>query len=105
MRSERSGKGNGRVYQINFTAEDGQGGSCTGIVQVGVPHDKGKEAVLIDDGQLYDSTLQACDQHPHSRANKSIGKHAWKGESEHEKHFHKGINHRDIEKMENWCTD
>jgi hypothetical protein len=38
LRAERSGKGNGRVYQVDFTADDGQGGSCTGSVNVGVPH-------------------------------------------------------------------
>jgi len=56
VRSERSGKGNGRVYQVSFTAEDGQGGSCSGAVHVGVPHDLGKGATPIDDGQNYDST-------------------------------------------------
>jgi hypothetical protein len=56
LRAERSGKGNGRVYAITFNAEDGKGGSCTGVVQVGVPHDKGKGSTPIDDGQNYDST-------------------------------------------------
>jgi hypothetical protein len=57
LRSERSGKGNGRVYAITFRAEDGRGGSCTGVVQAGVPHDQGKWATPIDNGQNYDSTL------------------------------------------------
>jgi hypothetical protein len=54
VRSERSGKGNGRVYQINFKAVDSKGGECNGFVKVGVPHDK--KDTPIDDGQNYDST-------------------------------------------------
>jgi hypothetical protein len=57
LRAERSGKGNGRVYRINFTADDGQGGSCTGWVNVGVPHSMKPGLPIIDDGQLYNSTL------------------------------------------------
>src|SRR5439155_22171971 len=30
LRAERAGNGNGRVYRINFTPDDGHGGSCTG---------------------------------------------------------------------------
>ncbi len=54
LRAERSGLGNGRVYAISFRAEDGKGGSCTGVVRVGVPHDK--KDTPVDDGQIYDST-------------------------------------------------
>lgn len=54
VRAERSGTGNGRVYALTFTAEDGNGGSCTATVTVGVPHDRHDEAV--DDGQNFDST-------------------------------------------------
>lgn len=39
IRAERSGTGNGQVYQINFTASDGVG-SCQGVVQVAVPHSR-----------------------------------------------------------------
>ncbi|GIW70670.1 MAG: hypothetical protein KatS3mg102_0212 [Planctomycetota bacterium] len=56
VRAERSGLGNGRVYHIQFTAEDGRGGSCSGTVQVGVPHDLRRGFVIVDDGPLYDST-------------------------------------------------
>lgn len=60
VRAERAGTkkvpGNGRVYHINFTADDGKGGSCSGEVLVGVPHDKGKRSVPVDEGALYDST-------------------------------------------------
>jgi uncharacterized delta-60 repeat protein len=57
LRAERSGSGNGRVYVVQFTASDGRGGTCSGSVSVGVPHDQGKGSVPVDDGQLYDSTL------------------------------------------------
>lgn len=40
VRAERAGTGDGRVYEISFTADDGNGGSCTDSVTVGVPHDK-----------------------------------------------------------------
>jgi hypothetical protein len=29
LRAERAGNGNGRIYRVNFTADDGQGGVCT----------------------------------------------------------------------------
>jgi len=57
VRAERSGKGDGRVYEVSFKADDGKGGSCTGKVTVGVPHSLGKGLTAIDDGQLYDSTV------------------------------------------------
>ena len=53
LRAERAGGGNGRVYEVTFTADDGIE-ICTGSVKVGVPHDKKNTA--IDDGQFYDST-------------------------------------------------
>ncbi len=55
VQAERDGGGNGRVYHISFTADDGNGGSCSGEVLVGVPHDK--KDTPIDDGPLYDSTV------------------------------------------------
>jgi hypothetical protein len=55
LRAERDGNGNGRVYQISFTAEDDSGGTCTGTVYVGVPHDR-KDLTFLDDGLLFDST-------------------------------------------------
>ncbi|MBP8108740.1 MAG: DUF4832 domain-containing protein, partial [Caldilineaceae bacterium] len=55
VRAERTGGGNGRLYHIDFVADDGNGGSCAGEVQVGVPHDK--KDTPVDDGRLYDSTL------------------------------------------------
>jgi K319-like protein/Kelch motif protein len=53
LRAERAGTGNGRVYHVSFTATESQGGSCTGAVNVSVPHDK--QSTAIDDGQLYNS--------------------------------------------------
>jgi hypothetical protein len=53
-RAERDGRGNGRVYHIAFTADDGDGGTCSGEVLVGVPRSIWR--VAIDDGPLYDST-------------------------------------------------
>jgi hypothetical protein len=52
VRSERAGNGDGRVYEITFTATDSSGATCSGSVTVGVP--KGNQ--LIDSGQKYDST-------------------------------------------------
>jgi hypothetical protein len=40
VRAERSGNGDGRVYQISFTADDGQDGTCSNTVSVFVPHDQ-----------------------------------------------------------------
>jgi hypothetical protein len=57
LRAERSGIGNGRVYVVSFSSSGSQGGSCTGSVSVGVPHDQGQGKVPIDDGQIYNSTV------------------------------------------------
>ncbi len=57
VRAERSGKGDGRVYHIGFTADDGRGGTCSGEVLVGVPHDQGGGSTPIDGGALFDSTV------------------------------------------------
>jgi hypothetical protein len=53
LRAERSGLGDGRVYRIAFLADDGQGGTCTGVAVVGVPHDKGKGKTPIDSGLVF----------------------------------------------------
>lgn len=57
LRAERSGILNGRVYTVGFEGQDSQGLTCTGSVQVGVPHDRGKGTPAINDGPLHDSTL------------------------------------------------
>ena len=56
VRSERDGGGDGRVYHIAFTATNSTGGTCTGAVTVGVPHDQGHNGGPVDQGALYDST-------------------------------------------------
>ena len=59
VRAERTGTrrvpGDGRVYEIFFTASDAQGGTCSASVMVKVPHDQGGAA--IDTGVRYDSTV------------------------------------------------
>jgi hypothetical protein len=55
LRAEKLGSGNGRFYHVSFTANDGHGGACTGVVRVAVPHDQAKPPV--DGGPLYDSTV------------------------------------------------
>ena len=60
IRAERSGTpkvpGNGRVYEIVFTATDSQGASCTGSIVVGVPHDQ-DHGPAVDSLVRYDSTV------------------------------------------------
>jgi hypothetical protein len=60
LRAERGtgkkGRGNGRVYHISYTADDGLGGSCSGDVTVGVPPKK--KRAPVDDGARYDSTVR-----------------------------------------------
>jgi hypothetical protein len=60
VRAERTGNryvpGNGRVYQIGYSATDGNGATCSGVVKVGVPHDQGGRPLSADDGPIYDST-------------------------------------------------
>ncbi len=56
VRAERSGSLDGRVYYIGFTATTA-GGSCNGIVTVGVPHYQGHAAV--GEGAKYDSTKES----------------------------------------------
>ena len=55
VRAERNGTGNGRVYHIGFTADDGSGGTCTGEVTVCVPHNHG--GTCVDGGPRFDSTM------------------------------------------------
>ena len=57
LRSEKTGNGNGRVYEITFVASDGRDGETTGSINVYVPRDV-REGVIgcIDDGQFYDAT-------------------------------------------------
>ena len=54
VRAERIESGNGRVYHISFMALNSSGGTCTGVVTVGVPPTRNSTAV--DDGALFNST-------------------------------------------------
>ncbi|HEX6097618.1 MAG TPA: hypothetical protein VF432_14920 [Thermoanaerobaculia bacterium] len=58
LRAERSGTGDGRVYEIAFTAGDGRGGTTPGTVRVCVPHDmgQGQGDNCADSAVRYDST-------------------------------------------------
>ena len=53
LRAERSGTGDGRVYAVHVTVTDGDGGACSGIATVGVPHDQGHGSVAVDSGQTF----------------------------------------------------
>jgi hypothetical protein len=57
VRAERDGTGNGRVYHISFTADDGRGGTCTGEVTACIPHDQGRGSECVDGGPRFDSTI------------------------------------------------
>jgi hypothetical protein len=53
----RNASSDGRMYHIHFEATDGKGGVCSGLVNVGVPRDRRPGGVIVDGGELYDSTL------------------------------------------------
>ena len=61
VRAERAGNpkvpGDGRVYHIAFTADDGLGGTCTDKVTVCVPHNQRPGSTCVDQGPLFDSTV------------------------------------------------
>jgi hypothetical protein len=57
LRAESQPQGDGRIYHLGFSADDGRGGSCTGAVMVCVPRQGGKRGnTCVDQGALYDST-------------------------------------------------
>jgi hypothetical protein len=55
LRAARSGRGDGRVYHVRFTAADELGLACTGEVTVCVPHDEGRARACGDGGALFSS--------------------------------------------------
>lgn len=58
VRSERQGSGDGRVYHLSFSADDGRGGRCEGVVTVCVPKSQGgAHSNCVDQGPLFDSTV------------------------------------------------
>lgn len=56
VRAERMGSGDGRVYEIRFTATDGNGGKCDGHAYYTVPKSQGQPWEVINSGLTYDST-------------------------------------------------
>ncbi len=57
LRAERDDRGNGRVYHVAFRATDANGQTCAGTVLVSVPRSQGRNGAAVDDGPLYDATL------------------------------------------------
>jgi uncharacterized repeat protein (TIGR01451 family) len=55
LRAERQADGDGRVYRISYIVSDGKGGTCGGVVMVGVPHDQGAHSTAVDSGSVFDS--------------------------------------------------
>jgi hypothetical protein len=53
LRAERSGKGDGRVYRVAFSASDDNGATCSGTVTVGVRH--ATPQAPVDSGGSFDS--------------------------------------------------
>ncbi|MHA2027888.1 MAG: hypothetical protein ACW99A_12190 [Candidatus Kariarchaeaceae archaeon] len=51
LRSERQGKGNGRVYTIHFEVVDGENNVATGSIIIEVPHNVG--SITFDNGVAY----------------------------------------------------
>lgn len=61
VRAERTGTprvpGDGRVYHIGISADDGNGGSCNATVIVCVSHNQDKGRNCVDGGPIFDSTV------------------------------------------------
>jgi hypothetical protein len=54
LRAERLQHGDGRIYHVNFRANDGKGGQCNGVVTVCVPREPHR--LCVDEGPLFNST-------------------------------------------------
>jgi len=59
LRAERQGDGNGRVYTISYKVTDASGNTATGSGQAFVPHNKGQEASVVDDGAAAGYTVNS----------------------------------------------
>ena len=57
LRSDRAGKGDGRVYHVAFEARDVLGAACAGEITVCVPHDARNGAACGDGGAVVDSSF------------------------------------------------
>ncbi len=64
VRAESLERGDGRVYHVDFSADDGRGGSCSGTAVVCVPRfgfgygfGARRGDTCVDQGPLYDSTV------------------------------------------------
>lgn len=53
LRSERAENGDGRIYYISFTADDGKGGICNGVVAVSIPLDQSGNIPAVDSGTYF----------------------------------------------------
>jgi hypothetical protein len=58
LRAESHERGDGRVYHLAFSADDGQGGVCSGSATVCVPRSLGwrRSDSCVDQGPVHDST-------------------------------------------------
>lgn len=113
LRAEREGHGNGRVYQINFTASDGFE-SCTGSVQVFVPRSRKPEKHLeCDDDEHEDRKHRSGDKrhkdkdhkrHKHCKVKKSAPSVLDDGQNHDAtvqvKHRHHSVREKIREKLE-----
>jgi hypothetical protein len=67
LRAESRARGDGRVYHLAFSADDGRGGSCSGEAAVCVPRVGLRHSDdCVDQGPLYDSTEVVPRARPHS---------------------------------------
>ncbi|MBV8996160.1 MAG: hypothetical protein JO287_21220 [Pseudonocardiales bacterium] len=55
LRAERAGTGDGRVYRVAFTADDGKGGTCTGTAKVTVPKSQGRDGAAVESAPVINS--------------------------------------------------
>ena len=99
LRAERSGKGDGRVYHIYFTASDLEG-SSSGVVTVTVPSSKKKPA--IDSGTAFDSTVSTPRNHHDDDADKKDDRdkdeHGEKNDHDKDEHGEKNDHDKDSKK-------
>jgi hypothetical protein len=57
LRAERSGNGDGRVYQITVTATDSCGNTSMCQAEITVPKNMGPNGAAVDSGQSYDAAV------------------------------------------------